>query len=241
MLSTTHKPVDSTLSGLEMDIKGQTIIRKRKRPKATSSAARTSRKPFGNSHTKDLRIPTVYDDYNHHMNSVDISDQLRVGMQCFRPIRKGGWRTLWHFLFNLTLVDSYLLSGFKSQFEFRNALLGQLLKKGTSTSLDSGLDLASGAGARKRRKLPNNRARPSSKGEHQEKGHKLGYRESLQRCSQCRDPPQRRPVLGEKSNNIQSRNMVRKTPATARFKRSRYGCIICNIALCKEAIASILM
>jgi hypothetical protein len=231
MLSTTHPPLDCTISGPEMDRQDQSIIRKRKRPKETSSAARTARKPFGNSSTKDLRIPKVYDDYNYNMGGVDIADQLRGGMGGFRRIRRGGWRALWHFLLNLTLVNSFLLSGFKSQFEFRNALIRQLLEKGSESISPS----ISGSRKRKRSSLSEEKqARPNSERQHHGNGHKLGYRGILQRCTQCKEPPERRPILSEKSSNIQGRKVVGKTLKKVMYKRSRYGCIVCNIALCKE-------
>jgi hypothetical protein len=53
------------------------VIQTRKRPAETSSAAKTAWVPFGNSPCKDLPIPKLIDDYNHHMGYVDQADQLR--------------------------------------------------------------------------------------------------------------------------------------------------------------------
>ena len=47
------------------------VTRKRKRPKPSSSKAKTARAPFGDQPTKELEIPVLYDDYNHHMLEVD--------------------------------------------------------------------------------------------------------------------------------------------------------------------------
>jgi hypothetical protein len=232
MLSTTHKPLGHMISGEEMDTKGQTVIRKRKRPKETSSAARTARKPFGNSPIKNLRIPTVYNDYNHNMGGVDIADQLREGMSGLRRIRRGGWRALWHFILNLTLVNSFLLSGFKSQFEFRNALIRQLLEKGSVGGVG-----ATGKGAQAQRRKVSaliGESRTRSNLERQHQGHKLGYRGIQQYCIQCNTVPERRPVLREVSSNLSGRKVIGKSKGYQRRKKSRYGCTICNIALCKE-------
>jgi hypothetical protein len=49
-----------------------TIIRNRKRPKPISANARITRPIFGDLHRKELAIPRVIDDYNHHMNGVDL-------------------------------------------------------------------------------------------------------------------------------------------------------------------------
>jgi hypothetical protein len=51
-----------------------TIRRLRKQPKETSSNTKTTRKPFGNQATKELDIPVLYNEYNHHMGDVDIAD-----------------------------------------------------------------------------------------------------------------------------------------------------------------------
>lgn len=233
MLSTTHKPMDCTIPGPEMDLQGHTIIRNRKRPKETSSAARTARKPFGNCPRKDLRIPRVFDDYNHNMGGVDIADQLRGGMGGLRRIRKGGWRALWHFLFNLTLVNSFLLSDYKSQFEFRNTLIYQLLEQsGKVIPLQS-----SGIPLPKKRKHSSlsteDRARPNPEQQHHQY-HELGYRGKKQYCSQCGKPSGKRLALVEKSGNIQGKKVFRKATVVQGRKQTTYGCVICNIALCKE-------
>jgi hypothetical protein len=54
--------------------KEDTIIRNRKRPKLISTNARITRPIFGDLARKDLAIPKVIDDYNHHMNSVDLAN-----------------------------------------------------------------------------------------------------------------------------------------------------------------------
>jgi hypothetical protein len=53
-------------------------FRIRKRPKKTSLNAKITRKPFRNNSTKILPIPTFIDDYNHYIEGVDQSNQLRA-------------------------------------------------------------------------------------------------------------------------------------------------------------------
>ena len=54
----------------------QKVLRLRKRPKETSSKAKTSRVPFGNIATKELEIPAIADRYNYYIGTVDDFDHL---------------------------------------------------------------------------------------------------------------------------------------------------------------------
>jgi len=53
------------------------IKSKRNRPTKTSTNAYITRKVFGDSSSIDLDIPTWVNDYNYHMNSVDLANQFR--------------------------------------------------------------------------------------------------------------------------------------------------------------------
>ena len=94
------------------------VERNRRRPKATSTKAKTSRAVFGSEPRKMLMIPKPIDDYNHLMDAVDTGDQLQSYNHTGRAIRRGGWHALWNYLLNTVLVNYYLLSrysgGFKS-------------------------------------------------------------------------------------------------------------------------------
>ena len=58
------------------------IVRSRKRPKKTSTNAVIVRPAFGDLAIKDLLIPTLIDVYNHHINDVDLTNQLRGSFSC---------------------------------------------------------------------------------------------------------------------------------------------------------------
>jgi hypothetical protein len=53
-------------------------FRMRKRPKKTASNARITREPFRDNSIKILPIPTFIDDYNHYIERIDQSNQLRA-------------------------------------------------------------------------------------------------------------------------------------------------------------------
>ena len=54
------------------------ITRLRKRPKKTSTNSTIAREAFDGQYRKELAIPLFIDSYNHHMNSVDVANQLRA-------------------------------------------------------------------------------------------------------------------------------------------------------------------
>jgi hypothetical protein len=65
------------------------VVQNRKRPKGTSTSAAITKQPFymfslslgckePYEHTRLLPIPGAIDDYNHHIDEVDIADQLRA-------------------------------------------------------------------------------------------------------------------------------------------------------------------
>ena len=111
----------------------------RKRPKETSLKAKTARAPFGSNPTAVLPIQQFNDSYNYNMNHVDQADQLRCYYINQRKIQKG-WRALFQFIFNVVLVNSFLLSHhtpgktqYTDQFQFRTALIDALINKSTPT------------------------------------------------------------------------------------------------------------
>ena len=52
------------------------VLRLRKRPKESSSKAKTARVPFGKEPVKELLIPAVADGYNYNMGAVDKFNHL---------------------------------------------------------------------------------------------------------------------------------------------------------------------
>jgi hypothetical protein len=69
--------------------KKEKITQLQKRPKKTLSKAKTACVPFRDKATKKLKIPKIYNFYNHNMLTVDMTDQLVVFNTGYQRIRRG--------------------------------------------------------------------------------------------------------------------------------------------------------
>jgi hypothetical protein len=72
------------------------VLRRRKRPKETSSKAKTVQIPFSNQATKTLSIPAITDGYNYHMRAVNKFNHLTAQNAGLRHIERGGHQALEH-------------------------------------------------------------------------------------------------------------------------------------------------
>ena len=82
-----------------------TIQKKRKRP---AHGTKKEQAPWDTGSIKELPIPTVIDDYNHHMNAVNLADQARATYN--RHIReKRTWKPLFNFLLQTALSNAVKL------------------------------------------------------------------------------------------------------------------------------------
>ena len=122
------------------------VLRLRKRPKVTSSKAKTSRVPFGRSATKILSIPAVADRYNYNIGAVNEFDHLTAQNAGLRHVKRGGHQALKHWLLRSVLINCYLLAlysdvpepravNFRSQTDFRDQLIRALLARGGTSDI----------------------------------------------------------------------------------------------------------
>jgi Transposase IS4 len=138
--------VDSTICFLWQDnnavlglttahyLKNDTIQRLRKRPSSTSVNTTIVRPVFGNESYKWLHIPRAIDDYNHYINGVDRSNQLRKNFTTHQPYKRRIWRPLWYYILDVCAVNSYLIwkgnrvdRGKRGQRRYRETLIDMLL------------------------------------------------------------------------------------------------------------------
>ena len=86
------------------------VERLRKRPKETSSKAKTIRKPFGKEPVKVLSIPAIADGYNYYMGAVNEFDHLTAQNSGLWYVERRGHQALEHWLLRTVLINCYLLA-----------------------------------------------------------------------------------------------------------------------------------
>jgi len=129
-------------------------------------------------------------------------------------------------MFNVVLSNSYLLSSIKLQDEFRVLLYQRLLQVGASTRKRKWVDLGPSLALFQQTTCPDTRdsaERPAL--EHWQVY--LGRREECKGC--CLTGRTRTPNKGRVLSEISMNAWLNNRPI-----RLYYGCLACNIALCKE-------
>ena len=205
---------------------GEIMVEKlRKRPSETSTSAKTARLPFGDHARKLLEIPEFDDEYNQETGAVDEGNKLKRCNTCEVICRRGGAQSLFTWLLDTVLVNSYLLSfhsdvnkkeKFTDQTVFRTAIMTECFKLGRETHTK-----------RKRTAIAVLSNRDS------EATHTLQRREHKQECVVCKKegiPRQKRQALGEISAN-QQLNSVKEGCR----KSTEFGCNVCDTPLCKDS------
>ncbi len=110
------------------------VVKTRKRPKKTSTNAAIVWPAFEGNWQKDLPIPTLIDVYNHHMNGVDLANQLRHSFSCQLPQEQRWWRPIAYWLFDICANNAYIIwQRFQSKRKTRSRRLhpefqGQLIR-----------------------------------------------------------------------------------------------------------------
>ena len=87
-----------------------TIIRSHKRSSATSTSAAITWSVFENLSVKDLPILAVINAYNHYMGGIDIANWYQANFTTLRPQNYCYWKSLFHWLLDIVLINSYLLA-----------------------------------------------------------------------------------------------------------------------------------
>jgi hypothetical protein len=196
--------------------KEDTITRNRKRLKPTSTNARITRPVFGDLYRKQLAIPRIIDDYNHHINGIDLANQLRAWMTCSRPGIYKAWHPLWYWLLDTCACNAYLIwkashieldpGSSRLHRRFQEALIRALLETPNEGLAAVAYPMQTSLAA----------------------GH---TRSKMPRVLQCRQCLQR----GKDERNIRRFGTELVNGVTPRrAPNSTYGCTKCRANLCKE-------
>ena len=191
------------------------IKRPRKRPNKTRTGAFQTRKRFGNEIVKVLEIPKLIDLYNHHMGAVDQFDQLKSYYDTARKHRKT-WRSLFHMLLDIILVNCFKLSAFSNQEEKKLSVHRRFL-----------LQLVAQLQEISAKPIKHNPRRQSdlqlqSEAIHEQKT--LLTKGNGKPCVMCAAKGERRALKHRHTN----------TDMPARMRRTVKGCTVCQIAVCFE-------
>jgi Transposase IS4 len=206
-------------------LKNDTVERLRRRPSLTSTNARIVRPVFGDLPFKRLQIPRAIDDYNHYMNGVDRSNQLRKNFTVRRPYEHRVWRPLWYYILDVCAVNGYLIwkgdstdIAKRGQRPFRNTLINALLNILYPQII---------VPLRPYRSKPISPPNQNGQDHHWRQFEKRGYCVWCRKNAQESEKSNRRPALVEIVNGASSN-------ASQRTKRSCGGCGECMMSLCKE-------
>ena len=207
---------------------GELVDKLRKRPKGTNQ--KMAQAPFQGQHVKRLPIPLVIDVYNNNMNGVDQGDQLHVDMGG-RGRQYKNWKALFfRGLLAIAVTNGYLLSRYsrvpkdnkyESQTLFKKRLAEELMR-------------ASNRVPPKRMQQALDKRKLGTISDHhwqRMKQRQCGY------CSRVngnilREGPanKRARVLQERSPNLN----VGIASSEKAIKRPLWGCVECDINLCKR-------
>jgi hypothetical protein len=206
-----------------------TVERLRKRPSETSSAAKTSRKPFGPNTRTTLPIPEYEDEYNHQIGAVDQGNQLKKPNTLEKLYRRGGHQSLVTWLLDTALTNAYKLSfhsdvpseeKWSDQTKFRTEVLvicfafakeNRRKRKSTQISTVEELEEASQEGEHTLQRFKNKRDCV------------VCLKEGVSRKVQRR-------VLEELSVNVPP-----NLKGSGCRKASIFGCKVCKVTLCKDS------
>jgi hypothetical protein len=188
----------------------------RKRPAKSSTNGLIVRQIFGDESTKTLQIPAIINDYNKYMGGVDIANQFREAYETHR-ITQRNWWPLFYWLIDVACVNAYRLYQLNqvqlggkplSHLDFRLQLTSKLLDYSMQVKLQY---------------LRVNLGGKRLFGSEFQHIHYWIKHPVQATCVWC--------LYKLRHQRILSKGAISKV---TRAKRSRGGCVFCNVALCQE-------
>jgi hypothetical protein len=222
----------------------QEVIRLRKRPHSATAPVKAA---FGDKVLKELPIPGLIDKYNHHMNGVDLADQMRSSYSMKHRSHRT-WVPLFRYLIETAIANASKLwvsmglakTKESGHYRFRESCAYALMRYGGETR-----PLPQAIVARMQQYLSRdddntsqvtpvtNSMAKSCEGEHKV------LSKNLRSCAICLQSGRKASGLARKPLSELSSNSLRgkgeSRGAKKRPPRTTYGCSICTIFICKSA------
>lgn len=219
------------------------VIRKRKRPKSSSTNGPTVRAVFGSSVHKYLPIPRFIDDYNYNMGGVDIVPQLRC-YYCIQQKVRRTWYLYFFWLYETTMINIYRMFCILHHLQpkrsthkhFRIRLARYLLETGVKQLSEAKVKLTfaepSGPSCEPNppnlsfppsqfRSLSKSSPRPQPVQFPAPSTHQIENRPTQRTCLLCRWFQKTKPA----------------GPGSVKVKVTYFGCKECNMALCRDCFS----
>jgi hypothetical protein len=196
---------------------------------------RLRRRPAGTANGALLPIPTVFDLYNHFAKGVDNADQMRSYYSSLKRHRKT-WKALFHFALDTITTNCYKLSSFATPGWPHKAGHKAFLQSLIHTLLEQSVRLTK----RSKSHVPTSQIILRPVVEHGYKPEKINTKHIA--CSACLEAGRkaskkvisRRKPLAELSKNTVRKSNKGNWKRPQRAPRTRFGCRLCRIPLCKE-------
>lgn len=212
------------------------IPTKRKLPakRGTKAEAQRLQQVFNGDSFKMIPIPTVAAQYNVEMNHVDRGDQIRSYTTYQHRFRRGPWQALlWSFLLEVALANSFILQKKTRQPRWKPYSTLQAWKEAIYNAIFN--KYASDGHTRKRGRTgkeednDNTEARQN----HLQRDINHVYRGKYSPCLACKGcrQGQPRPLKKRKEKG----GYLQPISGNERRVRTRYGCKVCNVAICNNA------
>lgn len=211
-------------------------LRLRRRPAGTANGALQTRKLFNNQPRALLPIPAVFNLYNHFAKGVDTADQMRSYYSSLRRHRKT-WRPLFNFLLDTIATNCYKLSSFATPGWPHKAGHKAFLQNLIRALLERSVRLTK----RSKSHIPISHIVLKPIVEHGYKPERINTKHVA--CSACLEAGRKasKEVISRRKPLAElSKNTVRKLSNEGDWKRpqraprTRFGCRLCRIPLCKE-------
>jgi uncharacterized protein YdeI (YjbR/CyaY-like superfamily) len=218
-----------------VDEANTTIQKAKKRPRNNKPYVK---KVWGQEPVKILDIPTFIDRYNHHMNSVDVADQLRG---YYSPDRHTFriWRPPFDYLLHTAVSNASILwigignekTKNSGALKFRQQLTNQLLSHSESQNLIQPAQKLQKEEILRSQAIQALQALPEGCDGH----HKYIFK-GVRQCAMCKAAGrlriQKKQALGESSaSELNKQQSQRQRPS-----RTHFGCDSCKIAICHQSL-----